>query len=189
MRGTHPSARPCAHYCGIIPAYAGNTSCRNATLKKSRDHPRVCGEHNTIDQRCCGSRGSSPRMRGTRDNQRHTDIVKRIIPAYAGNTTARNASAKDNRDHPRVCGEHLILQCLLLVFQGSSPRMRGTLKLNKLMEPFPGIIPAYAGNTSHVRDAPKTDRDHPRVCGEHLEMRDHVHVGQGSSPRMRGTRS
>ena len=52
-----------------------------------------------------------------------------------------------------------------------------------------GIIPAYAGNTHIACMTLIRNRDHPRVCGEHdygVALYDSY---QGSSPRMRGTRT
>ena len=91
--------------------------------------------------------GSSPRMRGTRVMQCDNRACGGIIPAYAGNTIQMRKAIFNNRDHPRVCGEHP----WYLTSTPSGWR----------------IIPAYAGNTiSHgVRYAGL--RDHPRVCGEH----------------------
>ena len=50
-----------------------------------------------------------------------------------------------------------------------------------------GIIPAYAGNTSHPRRRTGRKTDHPRVCGEHFSKQVRTVVYVGSSPRMRGT--
>ena len=71
---------------GIIPAYAGNTPRHGSSPACRRDHPRVCGEHTALHQRCAGPLGSSPRMRGTllRWSVVFRDVG--IIPAYAGNT-------------------------------------------------------------------------------------------------------
>ena len=48
-----------------------------------------------------------------------------IIPAYAGNTNFGMPFSFARRDHPRVCGEHLVFVVVVVVV-GSSPRMRGT---------------------------------------------------------------
>ena len=91
-------------------------------------------------------------------------------------------------DHPRVCGEHAQETERRAQESGSSPRMRGTPSGHIQTDTRLGIIPAYAGNTiSHgVRYAGL--RDHPRVCGEHLDGWDAQSDLKGSSPRMRGTR-
>ena len=45
MRGTPRCQRRLIVEFGIIPAYAGNTTNSAVTRSKTRDHPRVCGEH------------------------------------------------------------------------------------------------------------------------------------------------
>ena len=70
---------------------------------------------------------------------------------------------------------------------GSSPRMRGTHSANSLRNPWSGIIPAYAGNTSHQHAERRSAWDHPRVCGEHHGSGLYSGCAAGSSPRMRGT--
>ena len=45
MRGTRGANPRRAHRMGIIPAYAGNTPRPHDTCPATRDHPRVCGEH------------------------------------------------------------------------------------------------------------------------------------------------
>ena len=70
---------------------------------------------------------------------------------------------------------------------GSSPRMRGTPPWSPRSRGRAGIIPAYAGNTSSGQVLDLTYRDHPRVCGEHLEPSPVQNSTAGSSPRMRGT--
>ena len=71
-----------------------------------------------------------------------------IIPAYAGNTQSMKSDIGRDGDHPRVCGEHLIINISVGVQWGSSPRMRGTPLLASIRLLEFGIIPAYAGNTS-----------------------------------------
>ena len=90
----------------IIPAYAGSTSGRAQHKTIAWDHPRVCGEHPTLDEFIGLCRGSSPRMRGARNEFVGVVLEFGIIPAYAGSTAADLCCASCSRDHPRVCGEH-----------------------------------------------------------------------------------
>ena len=188
MRGTHSRCRRAANVTGIIPAYAGNTMMTPRLTTATWDHPRVCGEHDPLVPSVCDVLGSSPRMRGTLGRRVVGLCLVGIIPAYAGNTTARNASTKAKRDHPRVCGEHSRRGSAGLSFGGSSPRMRGTPFVVIAVTVWRGIIPAYAGNTLPVLPNPFSPRDHPRVCGEHGEIDVCMAGNMGSSPRMRGTR-
>ena len=152
---------------GIIPAYAGNTTPKRFPVWRAWDHPRVCGEHLMRPMRLVGQGTSSPRMRGT--------------PSIG------SLSDPSNRDHPRVCGEHRSKPCSVRFVMGSSPRMRGTQCRLAMNNGPTGIIPAYAGNTIVSKCDKITERDHPRVCGEHADYPLHINVIAGSSPRMRGT--
>ena len=133
--------------------------------------------------------GSSPRMRGTHAARVLPGHRPGIIPAYAGNTRVRPRSDRRPWDHPRVCGEHVILHQLLFAVRGSSPRMRGTPARSQCCVCCPGIIPAYAGNTCLTSGSAARRRDHPRVCGEHEDQARILRTFQGSSPRMRGTQT
>ena len=106
MRGTPVHRVEQISHGGIIPAYAGNTTCSACKIYSRRDHPRVCGEHNIGRIRGIRTPGSSPRMRGTRHGCEPVVQVGGIIPAYAGNTLNRLTASISIRDHPRVCGEH-----------------------------------------------------------------------------------
>ena len=187
MRGTHDVIAFHALRPGIIPAYARNT-CRNDTRGCCTwDHPRVCGEHGTTLGSKRLKRGSSPRMRGTPSQTQCAARPSGIIPAYAGNTVTIMKNPSKTWDHPRVCGEHLTGNPYLLMVQGSSPRMRGTLGFSVTNTNDAGIIPAYAGNTVRACSLRLVMWDHPRVCGEHPRDTAPRVQTRGSSPRMRGT--
>ena len=147
MRGT-PLVIPVRGLAsGIIPAYAGNTTLLISPCTDRRDHPRVCGEHQTNLSNQQTMQGSSPRMRGTRGAILLSGGVRGIIPAYAGNTLVVSFHWILTGDHPRVCGEHVFVQQFDETALGSSPRMRGTPPHTQKEVFERGIIPAYAGNT------------------------------------------
>ena len=171
---------------GIIPAYAGSTPSGGRLSCRSRDHPRVCGEHidgNTSDGY---HTGSSPRMRGALFVAVVDHEEFGIIPAYAGSTSPPPLRSCGSRDHPRVCGEHFQSSSSTFSAAGSSPRMRGALLHAVRAQLEPGIIPAYAGSTKNAVCVHFPVRDHPRVCGEHASSNLSATKGAGSSPRMRG---
>ena len=69
------------------------------------DHPRVCGEKETLKGVWLALWGSPPRMRGKAFRVgRGIDFVG-ITPAYAGKSITLFNPAVIIRDHPRVCGE------------------------------------------------------------------------------------
>ena len=71
--------------------------------------------------------GSSPRVRGTQLEILLFPFRQRFIPARAGNTLDTTPWHRKWTVHPRACGEHLIYAHNGGKFDGSSPRVRGTL--------------------------------------------------------------
>ncbi len=125
------------------------------------------GEHVLKPEDLKTGTGSSPRGRGTHLFIFDFCLDIRIIPAWAGNTAARHRLAVGLPDHPRVGGEHVVLQWLKELGSGSSPRGRGT-RLAVLITPeIARIIPAWAGNTKSMSSRCHPPTDHPRVGGEH----------------------
>ena len=127
-------------------------------------------------------------MRGTLRLTHSIRKAEGIIPAHAGNTQRRVFARLVAEDHPRTCGEHMLIAPTVSRLQGSSPHMRGTQAGAHGARRTHGIIPAHAGNTCHVRCPSDRIRDHPRTCGEHwINARRNPKI-MGSSPHMRGTR-
>ena len=71
-----------------------------------------------------------------------------ITPAYAGKSVSWYLVWSHIQDHPRVCGEKVVIywrrRCLL----GSPPRMRGKVTMNLYPHDIEGITPAYAGKST-----------------------------------------
>ena len=132
---------------GSSPRMRGTRPHSAPSRSISRDHPRACGEHWSLVVLLVLVDGSSPRMRGTPTQVCPTQVCIGIIPAHAGNTATLANGHSDHRDHPRACGEHVFHSNRFPRHQGSSPRMRGTLNVERGGEGFDGIIPAHAGNT------------------------------------------
>ena len=136
-------------------------------ISSHRDHPRGCGEHPTDVTRGGIVQGSSPRMRGALVVMREIVLEIRIIPADAGSTYNPRACSAAPGDHPRGCGEHSCQASSLNGSGGSSPRMRGAPAPCFSPAADRGIIPADAGSTMVTVLPCRSERDHPRGCGEH----------------------
>ncbi|AFU71995.1 hypothetical protein BAST_1426 [Bifidobacterium asteroides PRL2011] len=65
-------------------------------------------------------------MRGTLIYANTDGFMMGIIPADAGNTDHYLSDAYKIQDHPRGCGEHILIRTGFHEGEGSSPRMRGT---------------------------------------------------------------
>ena len=151
----------------FIPASAGNTSLELPDCWPVPVHPRVCGEHSITVAR-------------DRPNPW-------FIPASAGNTIDNSLSVIFLKVHPRVCGEHKRDKFKIGRGIGSSPRLRGTRGQLESQGPALRFIPASAGNTPSCIRLAGNLPVHPRVCGEHREIRQFIYFSHGSSPRLRGT--
>ena len=133
----------------------------------------------------------------------------RFIPACAGNTTAKSMSVPSSSIHPRVCGEHHLAAHHIDYPAGSSPRVRGTLKMASKTWSRLRFIPACAGNTLNFnflglwvdgssprvrgtrhagRPAKGQGRFIPACAGNTQTTMQRVVLCIGSSPRVRGTR-
>ena len=90
------------------------------------------------------------------------------------------------RDHPRVCGEKAVFDMCSCHSLGSPPRMRGKDVQPCRFGVAVRITPAYAGKSVESMDFCCLLRDHPRVCGEKLDVAGKRKHSKGSPPRMRG---
>ena len=88
VRGTLPDSGLSVDHVRFIPACAGNTTVPAPEPRKKTVHPRMCGEHDYVQDRFSSNFGSSPHVRGTLRCRRRAGPVPRFIPACAGNTRA-----------------------------------------------------------------------------------------------------
>src|SRR5690606_27503540 len=70
---------------------------------------------------------------------------------------------------------------------GSPPHVRGTQAEYQGKKADRRITPACAGNTVLRHTCQPPSSDHPRMCGEHLPLKDTLSFGIGSPPHVRGT--
>ena len=111
----------------FIPARAGNTPGRGVASVSPTVHPRAGGEHPYLVWHGQEVDGSSPRGRGTQENETRPIVVRRFIPARAGNTGSAGPRHRLDTVHPRAGGEHTSALRPHGRDTGSSPRGRGTL--------------------------------------------------------------
>ena len=96
MRGKGLAAFCVRQRLGITPAYAGKRSSCICASFRSEDHPRLCGEKATRQQRKVKKIGSPPPMRGKGTVRGKSIRPWRITPAYAG------------KSHSHPCANHCI---------------------------------------------------------------------------------
>ncbi len=93
---------------------------------------------------------------------------------------------RSRRDHPRRCGDRSIVATRGFSTEGSSPQVRGPPGRAACDAAEFGIIPAGAGTAVQRPFVSVSDRDHPRRCGDRLELLEKISGLSGSSPQVRG---
>ena len=126
-------------------------------------------------------------MRGTAFSAAHKGRRFRITPACAGNSGWRIQKGDVVEDHPRVCGEQVLLPSSRSPPEGSPPRVRGTVICFVNIFCKNRITPACAGNRTARWICGANTKDHPRVCGEQIFPNPIGFRTTGSPPRVRGT--
>ena len=125
-------------------------------------------------------------MRGRPDLDCWGLVRCRNTPAYAGKTGGLSWHVMPKRKHPRVCGEDTGPQDRSMINQETPPRMRGRLHDVLALPLSERNTPAYAGKTSPMVFCEKSQKKHPRVCGEDFNRRARPKRVQETPPRMRG---
>ena len=110
-----------------------------------RDHPRTCGEKTIAVTSAVSHQGSPPHMRGKARSACFHLRNLGITPAHAGKSFFASSKYLFARDHPRTCGEKVLVRVCVHDIAGSPPHMRGK-GLPALLRPFcDRITPAHAG--------------------------------------------
>ena len=151
---------------GITPAYAG----------KSRWYVRTAKIF----------LGSPPPMRGKDGKTYAIDESQRITPAYAGKRYLACIEVAKIQDHPRLCGEKLMIDLSVSWVRGSPPPMRGKVPTVPRIAESYRITPAYAGKRVNALIWSRSIWDHPRLCGEKRFSKNCGHVEMGITPAYAG---
>ena len=105
-----------------------------------------------------------------------------------GNTAFYQNAVPDHAVHPHACGEHISPRAIFSCASGSSPRLWGTPQIRLLLPVYARFIPTPVGNTQVTPRDIQVTPVHPHACGEHLNHGNGIHLADGSSPRLWGTR-
>ena len=135
---------------GITPAGAGKTSPQFAPQGRTQ--------------------GSPPQVRGKHLGGAPYSKSPRITPAGAGKTTADLPPELPTKDHPRRCGENLIIPPFPILSTGSPPQVRGKQPPSAKSIDKHRITPAGAGKTVFRFCDRLVFQDHPRRCGENFQI-------------------
>ncbi len=129
-------------------------------------YPRWRGELIYSKPSECIPGGLSPLARGTRDRRCYAELLKRFIPAGAGNSIFATPARTSTPVYPRWRGELLQGVDQQLLKSGLSPLARGTRLTLQTLQIERRFIPAGAGNSNHVLARPRPVSVYPRWRGE-----------------------
>ena len=186
VRGKHEGCQEFVHFCRITPAGAGKTASPLFIAASSSDHPRRCGENRKGVDKSDTVQGSPPQVRGKLIQAIVDALPQRITPAGAGKTSPRKCEHVQTQDHPRRCGENNLSHVVDLTGSGSPPQVRGKRHRHEHHTCCIGITPAGAGKTAALNQRIDIFQDHPRRCGENINVGCKVKAQPGSPPQVRG---
>ena len=166
MRGKVRSASLQSLRQRITPAYAGKSINLLEPQLAYGDHPRLCGEKSLPEVHWSMILGSPPPMRGKAGFSMYISTRRRITPAYAGKSGNYHNLSCMFGDHPRLCGEKSTHRSPRGYLKGSPPPMRGKDFDESHLLFGKGITPAYAGKSLLWSGSVRSNKDHPRLCGE-----------------------
>ena len=187
IRGTPGPLPPVASAPRFIPVHTGNTAASAPASVVRSVHPRAYGEHSASAASRSASSGSSPCIRGTRDQRSQRRSVFRFIPVHTGNTLPTASLSHPLSVHPRAYGEHHGGRWRTMDNSGSSPCIRGTRILTLKDGESWRFIPVHTGNTGGRMPLLRSAAVHPRAYGEHNQQNQAPCPQYGSSPCIRGT--
>ena len=168
MRGPQGMSKFNRVYARITPACAGTTTASYIHLIIFQDHPRLCGDHLFFFLFSFPVKGSPPPVRGPLSFPILCGNVPGITPACAGTTIHNTFCHFITQDHPRLCGDHQGIGLYKPHGVGSPPPVRGPPIVQPAGAGGCGITPACAGTTIMWFTKNVSDKDHPRLCGDHV---------------------
>ena len=146
----------------------------------------MCGGTDRVRLGAQAKQGLSPRVRGNPAAVFSYSRSIRSIPACAGEPAAVLHLWLATPVYPRVCGGTMLANRLAQGVKGLSPRVRGNHRQGPADRPLDRSIPACAGEPTQSRDAAKSAKVYPRVCGGTPVRRIVAGGDKGLSPRVRG---
>ncbi len=150
-------------------------------------YPRWRGEHITATSTILTELGLSPLARGTHCAACCQLLIRRFIPAGAGNTGKKSLISPVCPVYPRWRGEHEVAIRVDHLVVGLSPLARGTRVCERRQAHDRRFIPAGAGNTMHAKALVIWKTVYPRWRGEHTHSVYFLWYSIGLSPLARGT--
>ena len=186
VRGNHITPEARIIDLRSIPARAGEPVRHRTQRLITAVYPRACGGTRLDRIRPAGTNGLSPRVRGNRRLELERLLVRRSIPARAGEPPSGRQRQSRAAVYPRACGGTSPAPTSGTCSAGLSPRVRGNPHLVGCGGGYVGSIPARAGEPSCLSGGDLRPAVYPRACGGTSSSWCSCSQPRGLSPRVRG---
>ena len=170
----------------IIPTRMGTRITCWKSLLSTGDHPHAYGDKACLLLYPYHNQGSSPRVWGQVTTSTDTPGRDRIIPTRMGTSLYDYLLCFHKRDHPHAYGDKYLLMILVILMEGSSPRVWGQVYRDSCTVLGSRIIPTRMGTRCYWRFIRPLGRDHPHAYGDKENDSIMIYNTIGSSPRVWG---
>ncbi len=170
----------------FTPTPVGNTGPSFRSSGHSSVHPHACGEYGAGAAGAVSIAGSPPRLWGIRRGFLRCGGAGRFTPTPVGNTMLRCAPGTAWPVHPHACGEYMEQEALLILQDGSPPRLWGIPQGLSIPGARLRFTPTPVGNTFLTPRPTSASAVHPHACGEYPGHSTSSGSPTGSPPRLWG---
>ncbi len=170
-----------------IPAHAGEPAEASGPREEVKVDPRARGGATRVAASPGRRYGRSPRTRGSPFWNFAKRRVTRSIPAHAGEPFDPSPSLPLDPVDPRARGGALCQIRHIILYQGRSPRTRGSLLSVLIVVMFLRSIPAHAGEPAWPYQGRSILPVDPRARGGAVKNKPLDLLAIGRSPRTRGS--
>ncbi len=171
---------------GFTPTRVGKTIDPLTNFFVTTVHPHACGEDNQTHVAPLDHIGSPPRVWGRHDHGDRGCPAIRFTPTRVGKTLHSHRLVRIVEVHPHACGEDSGYSAVMVLCQGSPPRVWGRHGLDILFALPNGFTPTRVGKTISTSLINKSHKVHPHACGEDWIFQPRPIYRQGSPPRVWG---
>ena len=166
MWGQDYQQRKCLTAARIIPTRVGTSFLVFCSKIFTKDHPHACGDKVGYKPQSDGTLGSSPRVWGQGQEDKHMKNYRRIIPTRVGTRANVRSLNYEHWDHPHACGDKCRFRWKIRNVLGSSPGVWGQGVAFAVRDDDVGIIPTRVGTSFFEPVEDTLPTDHPHACGD-----------------------
>ena len=188
-RGNHRGRHRRRARRGSIPARAGEPTPYRPTDRRAPVYPRASGGTVEDELGVGTGYGLSPRERGNLDHDPVSLVVRRSIPARAGEPPRSAAPFPVRAVYPRASGGTSGIRRRAFCRLGLSPRERGNLAVGQRPVAYIRSIPARAGEPAPGQGPTFIIAVYPRASGGTISAGLQNRTQESLSPRERGNRN